>query len=225
MDNEIKNFCPYLGSVQQTQDKTNQYIYFSMNIIDCQAFKNISGNAVKLYLCMIKYAKINKDLFGDGTFCFSISRVMKIIDVSVKTAVKSVKELVYNGFIERVNDSKSSRETSQFRLSSAWENVSTIQETQTINGKELDIGYIYLVKMGENYKIGKTKKPKERLVEFTKMPQKIETVVCEKVKGYSDEEKFLHTIFSHKNIRGEWYSLDKNDIENIKTYLDCIKLN
>lgn len=80
-------------------------------------------------------------------------------------------------------------------------------------------GYVYLIKMGDYYKIGISKKPNTRIDSFTKMPDPIEIIYIEKVYGYVDAEKELHEKYNLKNKRGEWFSLDEKDIEDIKKYL------
>ena len=80
-------------------------------------------------------------------------------------------------------------------------------------------GYVYLIKMNIDYKIGISKQPQKRLVEFTKLPYPIEKICIEKVLNYKEVEKQLHKKFSTKRKRGEWFSLSKKDVNYIKKYL------
>lgn len=84
-------------------------------------------------------------------------------------------------------------------------------------------GYVYLAKMGEHYKIGISQNPKSRLKEFTKLPYPLEIILCEKVNSYEVVEKELHNHFKKQHIRGEWFKLNHEDIDFIKTYLDLNK--
>lgn len=80
-------------------------------------------------------------------------------------------------------------------------------------------GYVYLVKLDKHYKIGISISPESRLQEFTLLPYPLEDICIEKVKNYKQVEKELHKIYTKKRVRGEWFSLDENDIEFIKNYL------
>ena len=86
------------------------------------------------------------------------------------------------------------------------------------------LGYLYVVKMGDYYKIGTSKTPNTRLKEFTKLPFELETVICECVFNYQEIESELHNKFYEKNKRGEWFVLDKQDVEYIKDYLSKFNL-
>lgn len=94
---------------------------------------------------------------------------------------------------------------------------------KTKKQKELErwneVGYVYLVKMGEHYKIGISKSPEKRLGEFTKLPNELEKICVVKVKGYKRIEEYLHEHFADKRVRGEWFELNEEDIEYIKEYL------
>jgi asparagine N-glycosylation enzyme membrane subunit Stt3 len=82
-------------------------------------------------------------------------------------------------------------------------------------------GYIYLIKTNNKYKIGKTLKIKERIIKYkTENPNKIKVILCEKVVNYSKNEKILLDCFKEKNIRGEWFKLNKNDVEYIRIFLN-----
>ena len=83
----------------------------------------------------------------------------------------------------------------------------------------LSAGYVYIMQMGKYYKIGISTNPKKRAKEFTHLPEPIELIHTEKVCDYVSVEQQLHDIYSAKNKRGEWFSLDEQDIEDIKKYL------
>ena len=80
-------------------------------------------------------------------------------------------------------------------------------------------GYVYIMQMGDYYKIGISTNPKKRAKEFTHLPEPIELIHTEKVCEYVSVEQQLHDIYSAKNKRGEWFSLTEQDIEDIKKYL------
>lgn len=80
-------------------------------------------------------------------------------------------------------------------------------------------GYVYVIKMGDHYKIGISIEPSRRLKEFTKLPHEIETIICDYKKGYKEIEKELHEKYLPKRERGEWFKLEEEDIVEIKEYL------
>ena len=81
-------------------------------------------------------------------------------------------------------------------------------------------GIVYLLKIKDKsqYKIGVTKDFKKRLTQISpKMP--FELKVEHKIESdniYSLEEK-LHNKFGDKHIKGEWFELDKEDVNYIKS--------
>lgn len=90
---------------------------------------------------------------------------------------------------------------------------------KTENNRCIEVGYIYVVKMGIHYKIGISVNPKKRLKEFTILPYELETVLCEKVFDYQTIEKELHEHFDRKCVRGEWFELDEQDLAYIRGYI------
>ena len=81
-------------------------------------------------------------------------------------------------------------------------------------------GYIYIIKVFDYYKIGKTQNPNGRFGEYTKLMQEPEVVILKRVCNYHNVEIELHNMYEHKHSRGEWYSLTENDIYDIQWYLE-----
>ena len=87
-------------------------------------------------------------------------------------------------------------------------------------------GYLYLIRCGDYYKIGITQNIEQRLSSFkTSIPFDIELVLKEKFNYIykSKIERELHKEFKHKLHKGEWYNLDKGDIDKIKQRLNGYK--
>lgn len=78
--------------------------------------------------------------------------------------------------------------------------------------------YIYLMfdKLNGRYKIGISKNPQYR--ETTLQSEKPDIVLHSYFDGTLSDEKELHKIFAPKRIRGEWFNLDKSDINKIVKY-------
>ena len=101
------------------------------------------------------------------------------------------------------------------------EEVKFIEKTTS----QSDNGYIYVIKMDNYYKIGKTKNPKERFGEYTLLPKEPTIICCECVSFYSKVETDLHKKYKEKALRGEWFALDEKDVEEIKQILSKVKTN
>ena len=83
-----------------------------------------------------------------------------------------------------------------------------------------DKGYIYLMKDKRNglTKIGYSKFPEFREKTLQSEVPEIEMIYYNF--GKLKLEKELHKAFSHKRIRGEWFELNVDDIEQIKNHID-----
>jgi hypothetical protein len=80
-------------------------------------------------------------------------------------------------------------------------------------------GYIYLIKDGKFFKIGKAKNfDARRETYITENPRELKVVFHKKVTDYNKTEKeILDNLDLQKHYRGEWYiSLHKNDIKKIE---------
>ena len=84
--------------------------------------------------------------------------------------------------------------------------------------------YVYLIKAGDQYKIGKSNRPNERLRTFqTANPQRLVMITTiPSHDAYGLENKF-HTKFRSKRLSGgEWFNLTKTDVAYIKFYGDTV---
>lgn len=80
-------------------------------------------------------------------------------------------------------------------------------------------GYVYLVKLDKHYKIGISKKPSDRLKEFTLLPYELEEIIVKEVDNYNNVEEQLHEKYNDFRVRGEWFELSLEQVEEIKQYL------
>ena len=75
-------------------------------------------------------------------------------------------------------------------------------------------GWVYLLRCGNCYKIGKTKNLKTRLKKYVvENPYEIELVHKKEVNDYTKAETILHETVSEFNFRGEWYDLDRENVQ------------
>ena len=90
--------------------------------------------------------------------------------------------------------------------------------------KGLDItsnraGFVYVIRSSYGYKIGKTKRMKQRSQLFSvKLPFEIEVVHYAWFEDYSRAELELHRRFKTKRLNGEWFQLTHGDVEEIKAF-------
>jgi len=77
-------------------------------------------------------------------------------------------------------------------------------------------GYVYLLKCGEYYKIGYSKKPYRRAKKLrTATPYPIEVVFTLRTPHYKHAEKTLHYRYRDKRRNGEWFELSVDDVAEI----------
>lgn len=81
-------------------------------------------------------------------------------------------------------------------------------------------GVIYVLKMGEHYKIGKASLSFTRLGEYTKLPETPEYIYVGIVLNALVYEEELHELFKHKRIRGEWFNLNNQDLNTIGLFFE-----
>lgn len=80
-------------------------------------------------------------------------------------------------------------------------------------------GYVYLISSPHGYKIGKTKRMKERSQLFSvKLPFEITVIHYAWFDDYSRAESVLHRRFQSKRLGGEWFNLNSFDVEVVKRF-------
>lgn len=114
------------------------------------------------------------------------------------------------------------KESEQYRREEQQRDRERQREEKQKREKEKSekIGFIYLIYDGEHIKIGQTKYLSQRLSSIAiEIKKDITLLHSSEVFGYELREKELHNIFKNKNVRGEWFALNDNDIEVAKQYL------
>jgi len=82
-------------------------------------------------------------------------------------------------------------------------------------------GYVYLMQSGKHHKIGASVDPdKRRDYLGTKPPFEIEIVCTIETDDMYGLEARLHERFADKRKNGEWFELEKDDVEYIKGLVD-----
>ena len=119
-EKERKEFKPYEG-----RNKNERHIRLTKDMLMDKVYLSLSCPSKVLYNYMKLWAYGSKEYKDNGTFDYSVSLAMQMCGVSNKTAIKCFHELEEKGFIERQNNSKSSKQTSKWKFSSKWAETST----------------------------------------------------------------------------------------------------
>lgn len=79
--------------------------------------------------------------------------------------------------------------------------------------KAPEYGYVYLLKSGRYYKIGRSSSPRRREYELAiQLPERVKTVHTIKTDDPVGIEAYWHQRFSDRRKNGEWFELRREDI-------------
>ena len=175
---------------------------------------NINKKALELFLLQQKTKEKSVDLIK-GTKVKE--RHMSYLRTLHKLLSKEELDILKNG-IASEEPITTNEGTSTRSLESLY---SAIKQGETIVSFGKRKSLVYLLKCENYYKIGTASSLKTRLNTIqTGNPYEVKVVT------YSDYlsnaykvEARLHTAFKHKHVRGEWFALDSEDIDEVKFLL------
>lgn len=109
-----------------------------------------------------------------------------------------------------------------------WEDVQAIcaplavrvvsDEESAESDKTPELGYVYLLKSGKYYKIGRSNAPGRRAYELAiQLPEPVVTVHTIKTDDPAGIEKYWHQRFSERRKNGEWFELRREDVSAFRS--------
>lgn len=88
---------------------------------------------------------------------------------------------------------------------------------QDADCQESALGFVYLMKMGRNFKIGRTNSAGRREYELAiQMPEKASVIHEIKTDDPVGIEKYWHSRFAEKRLNGEWFALTAADVSTFR---------
>lgn len=91
------------------------------------------------------------------------------------------------------------------------------RQLPSTESEEIEFGFVYLMKSGKYFKIGRSNCAERREFELRiLLPEKLELIHKIKTDDPCGIEKYWHERFSDKRKGGEWFALSANDIKVFK---------
>jgi hypothetical protein len=178
------------------------------DILLSKGFRNLSVHARLLYVFM----SLKRD-GNDAKFKYLYREIREDTGFSLNKISNSIKQLVAGGFIEcEQRGFERNRNVYQLSDNCLKQGEYSNQKKEAIVETPL-VGYIYVIRSEELYKIGKTKSPTNRIDNYrTENPYPIELLILAKIVDYNRiEEQMLELVYS-KQHHGEWFTLSPRDI-------------
>lgn len=100
------------------------------------------------------------------------------------------------------------------RLKNSPALMSIVQEEVKKNREEMLKDYVYLIYCEGFYKIGISGNLKSRMSQInSSTPFNIEFITAKKFKDAKSIETQLHHLFEDKRVKGEWFSLNEDELK------------
>ncbi len=88
---------------------------------------------------------------------------------------------------------------------------------ETTKPEDIEYGFVYMMKSGKNFKIGRSNSAERREFELRiLLPEKLELIHKIKTDDPVGIERYWHDRFKDKRKRGEWFELSTSDVKVFK---------
>jgi hypothetical protein len=160
-------------------------------IVEEHCGKDFCNNYLNREVDTIDYVCLDHDIIEYCEESFSVGELL-LLKEYIKEEINNVDERILQEYIKNYTEKISKK----------------------INGS------IYIIKDNTNntYKIGCSKKPKERIKTLqTSTSNSLSLIYAKEVEDMYISEKVIHDLFNGKRLASEWFSLTEEDINNIKS--------
>jgi hypothetical protein len=126
-----------------------------------------------------------------------------------------------NALMFEIKLGKKSIDRYNLQVDEYWEKLARI-ESDPINKEKIKQpknGFIYVVKSGGFYKIGRTKNRKRIKTYITENPNEIEVCLFIESKDCEKTEKILLEKYRPFHYRGEWFAISEGHLKDIEKFL------
>lgn len=193
------------------ENKFNSYIYINKNIIKRLNDLGITNGKEILLFCEILKLSMDDDCIASNDY---FSDLLCTSDRNIRKYLQHLKE---TNLITMHEQKEGMKETTRY-IYPQYE-IINIDELIPYTKDSKNQGYIYIIKVDNYYKIGRTLDPKRRMGEYTKLMKKPDIISLVFCNNYKQIEKDLHKMFFYRNTNGEWFTLTEEELNKAIQYL------
>jgi len=127
------------------------------------------------------------------------------------------KQELIRRLVEYCENEKDYEDVLAIALPHLIETVATNEEADFVNESEGAIGFVYMLKAGRNFKVGRSNSFDRRSRELKiQLPEQAETVHVIRTDDPIGIELYWHRRFESKRKNGEWFELSAADVKAFK---------